>query len=275
MFIARSVAVSNVCGSEEWEPSSFPEMEPKSDAASLYEKAYGSFKQDPFSSAWNSTVCEFKDPKLRGPRPHEPYHDVESMYWIMAVFLLKVLPLTPMTPETELSLANLDNTWKLFSGHTMGTGSRDSREDFFNHSDMLHPDVEAFGYSILSSLRRYVKPDYFRLGTPPPPFHLHECFRRRLLHAIVKARPNPLAFNTEKRRNPRGERSPESHSSVSSAWTREGNSSLKRKGRMSASSSGGSGLGPHIQKRPKKTSPCPSPLGSPAERPFDKSNPTK
>jgi hypothetical protein len=259
MFIARALA-SSFLGPKEWTPLKFPQLEAGSDAETLYYQAYGEStkSQDPYVNTWNSPIQKDEETEeteiTRGPRVHEPYHDVESIFWVMAVFLLKVLPLNPRNTDTTAIQDRFNDTWKAFSQHAIAPTIGDSREKFFDDRRMYHPDIQPFGARLMNQLCLYIRPDYMRLEVKPSDFHLHECLRRVLLSFICEERGrSPVLFDTQNVRIPRSSGNPESFSSVSTPTSCL--SAMKRK-----SSSSWLLSSPNRRGRPEKQSPSRSPL---------------
>src|ERR1700733_10133900 len=261
MFIARALASSFLSGPKAWTRPEFPQLELGSDAETLYRRVYGEFtdNQDPYVNVWNSPVKGSKGDPETEPRAHEPYHDVESIFWVMAVFLLRALPLEPENTDTTASRERFNDAWGAFSQHSIAPNTRDSRERFFDDRGMFHPDIEPFGARIMDRLSLYIQPDYIRLEVKPPDFHLHECFRRVLLSFICEEKKRlSVVFDTKNARIPTSSGNPESLSSVSNPSTSHlsGKATTKRKGQSSWPSLSSS----NCRRRSEKQSPCPSPL---------------
>ncbi len=235
MFIARSVA-SGMFRFEE-HASNFPKMPLLSDdARKVYVDAY----EEQVYNSYNDLDGYAHGSKLpiltRNARPvqksfcHRPDHDVESIFWVLLVTLLRAQPRT----HTE----NVDMTtyWKaydLFLAHTVQTADEiDSREpllsvreDYLEHA--LDPGLRSLA-PMLYDMASQIRPEYAYLDPPPVPEHLHEPMRRLLLEQILKMKDDPIPLEAGSVR-PLKPRDPPAQAPTVQAVAESKKPSMKRK----------------------------------------------
>jgi len=132
---------------------------------------------DDFFSAKPSPVAEIRI-------SHQPYHDIESLYWIIVWFLMRACP----RDKPDLVTPRYDQYTAVMIRHQVG------REAFGRPTllgrepelwkQILHPGCAALA-GLLSSLGAYLSQRWSDYPTAPK-WHAHEAFRRILFRNILR-----------------------------------------------------------------------------------------
>ncbi|KAF8581019.1 hypothetical protein K439DRAFT_1662495 [Ramaria rubella] len=131
--------------------------------------------KDPFSSSEETATIV-----------HQPFHDVESMFWVIVWFLMRTWPEDSCEPE-------ITDQYKLSTaamlGHRIGTDGFGLRKDLLRYKDriwerILHSECRPLA-SMLANMAAYLGIRW--LSHPDaPPCHSHEALKRLLLKEIVR-----------------------------------------------------------------------------------------
>ncbi|KAF8581021.1 hypothetical protein K439DRAFT_258862 [Ramaria rubella] len=131
--------------------------------------------KDPFSSSEENAAIV-----------HQPFHDVESMFWVIVWFLMRAWPEDSREPE-------ITDQYKLSTAamlaHRMGTDGFGLRKDLLRYKGqvwetILHSQCRPLA-SMLAKMAAYLGIRW--LSHPDaPPCHSHEALKRLLLKEIVR-----------------------------------------------------------------------------------------
>ncbi len=124
---------------------------------------------------------------------HLPRHDVESVFWILVILLLRAKPLGYSKEVETPSIAQ--DMWAHLHGHIINnegrsySGTAAYRELIFSWNrakweSALHPGLASLA-PFLEAVASQVRPEYSLLSVAPPEEHLHEAVRRLLLQKIT------------------------------------------------------------------------------------------
>ncbi len=119
------------------------------------------------------------------PFIHEPRHDAESVFWCIAVFLLRAKPASVPHSEDKNN-PKLREIWTSIGQHVVTPGRTDSRADLMDVGSWktwLHEKLD-FAANLMQDLVYQVKPEWGFLTPQPRPLHLHEAMQRILLKYI-------------------------------------------------------------------------------------------
>ncbi len=201
MFIARSVGSAALLFEEH--RSNFVKMPLlTSDALKVYIAAYDEevyhLYNDKEGYVHGGIVPDLDDEK-RPPAQekfyHRPDHDIESVFWVLLVTLLRA------QPKTRTDGVDMGKYWKAydyFLNHTIQQpedDDEDSRAVLLGYTEakfekILDPGLTSLA-PMLRAMAKQIRPEYAYLDPPPPSDHLHEAMRRLLLEQILKM-PDPI-----------------------------------------------------------------------------------
>ena len=132
---------------------------------------------------------------------HSAYHDAESVYWVLAVFLLCALP--------KGCEQNKDDNQEAFSQAYWGIHSRvvgtinDSR---FTHMPRSATEAKmkiqtglAMLLTFFNRMTRIINPEYLYLKLTVPFDHLHESMQQLLLEQVFAMADNNIPLDTKTR----------------------------------------------------------------------------
>ncbi|KAI0788731.1 hypothetical protein C8Q75DRAFT_767707 [Abortiporus biennis] len=167
-----------------------PELDGR--AKALYIEAFG-----------QSTYDEYLDKgTVHGGHPqeqptiaycHRMDHDAESIFWIMTTSLLRFQP-ADHSPDDESALNSLARNWSKLERHSIIKDpdelASDERSALLGYSadswrHILHPALRECA-PLIYAMQLHVTPEYAYLDKIRKDDHLHEAFRRILLHYLVK-----------------------------------------------------------------------------------------
>ncbi|KAJ8703530.1 hypothetical protein PTI98_002147 [Pleurotus ostreatus] len=112
---------------------------------------------------------------------HQPFHDAESVYWCIVVFVLLAKPLNN---DVDVNPERLTNTWSCIAEHEVG--AMDKRSTIINENEWakwLHKDL-LFITALMDDLTCQIQPEWALLYPTPDPLHLHEAMQRLILQHV-------------------------------------------------------------------------------------------
>lgn len=199
-YIARAVAKGQALPPTHPSILKFSPMPTLTGAAlEAYTNAYGEDHYKTYSDP-DGMVHGAVPPSRRNPTPptaafsHKPAHDVESIFWTLAVTLILALPEGSCEPEVFTNSAM--SARECLIDHRIGETLEDWRSpimrwDCDDFELALHPGLRECGLGeLLAELAKQVRPEYMFLEPQPRLDHLHEAFRRILLNYLVDVQPD-------------------------------------------------------------------------------------
>jgi len=175
----------------------------------LYEAAYGRAHYEKYSKLSRSLPQIIKSRNKLPPFAHQPYHDMESVFWILVWELSQALPSPASgnhqcqqpTLEEEVAFAEVFESLQ----HHQFRGPKDSRywllsQDAEEWQATLHPGCQSVA-PLLASMAEYVNIEWAHW--PQLPFdYAHEAFKRLLLREIVRLQDSgdDIALQRERRK---------------------------------------------------------------------------
>jgi hypothetical protein len=197
-------AVSCGCYNAKADVPGKPVLDVESEAHRAYLSVVGKERYDGFD--WSTSLISdwglMEEIETRSTI-HSSHHDVESVYWVLIVFLIRALPAD--SKITDSTLGKFTECYKPLIDHEIGT-IMDSRLHFTSSlarpgSKILHPGLSALD-QFLRIISRYINPEYAYLTTPPKEDFLHEAVSRIIADQIFKLKDDPILLNTKARRKP-------------------------------------------------------------------------
>ena len=197
MYIAHAVSTGRPVP---WvRPPEVPKLD--SHALQVYTEVLGNAQYDKYK--WLPGDYPEIDPFPEDPPPavHSAYHDAESVYWVLAVFLLCALPKGCEQNKDDNQEAFSQAYWGIHGG-VVGT-INDSR-----FTDMPRSTTEAkmklhTGLAMLSSffnrMTQIIDPEYLYLKLTVPFDHLHESMQQLLLEQVFAMADNNIPLDTKTR----------------------------------------------------------------------------
>ncbi|KAF8581035.1 hypothetical protein K439DRAFT_1662505 [Ramaria rubella] len=172
------------------------------DDRKLYIRAYGEETYESFNTFLDSVIdgsiweCDpFENADGPGTILHQPFHDVESVFWIITWFLMHAWPTGHDPALTE----EFGKATKAMLAHQIDNDDYGGRKDLLTKparkwSNIIHPECCGL-VKMLVDMAAYVSMRWMRFPTAPT-FHAHEAFKRLLLKEIVRmtrdGRPIPI-----------------------------------------------------------------------------------
>lgn len=188
MFIARSIASKRPrTGKSAKAYKHMPTLSGK--AKLLYEKAYGQETYKQYCDA-SDTFHGREKPKSVLQAPdffHRPDHDVESIFWVLFLTLIRA---QPCITSTEIDLRPYWKTDEIFRNHIIDDDDQSDTRDVLFDRDIgdiqaiLDPQLAALS-QMLVDMGEQIMPEYSYLYPPPARDHLHEAMRRLLLEQLA------------------------------------------------------------------------------------------
>lgn len=120
---------------------------------------------------------------------HQPFHDAESGYWCIVVFVLLAKPLKN---DVDVNQAGLSGVWTCIAEHEVGTA--DKRSPVITDNDWavwLHKDL-LFIAKLMVGLTSQIRPEWALLDPTPEPLHLHEAMQRLILQHVYDWEKNQI-----------------------------------------------------------------------------------
>ena len=156
-------------------------------ALELYQQAWGS----EFYSMWTDAVKGpqfIRDVEDEPVFTHLPYHDMESVFWVIYWSLLRAVPTESKDFEEGMEYPTFQGAFKIITTH--GAGMSDLR-DLLSHSpwaDHLHSGLQSLG-PMLERMWAYVGREwglFYNEDGSTRQDHAHEAVLRLLLREIVR-----------------------------------------------------------------------------------------
>ncbi|THG96496.1 hypothetical protein EW145_g7771 [Phellinidium pouzarii] len=190
MFIATAVSVGSFppVGKEAKyiRVDSFPKI---SEAAKAkYRKAYTKERYESYINALKNSD-DIKRPRKTAPFEHLPLHDMESLFWLLAVLLCTASVLEP--EEKSCSTTEYERFWQIMKAHNPGDAGGDLRELFLLKSSpeiwekRLHSKLQSVS-SMLDDMARYFSVNWVYWRGELNDDHAHEMMARVFLDHIVR-----------------------------------------------------------------------------------------
>lgn len=179
-----------------------PQLEGR--ALELYEKHFGQKRYQDYNKCRTDKLCEPSE--LPPVCVHQPCHDVESYFWMIALFLFQAVPDEDVARTDDTLGAYYEQMEILQTGAAARAKGGKVRstlltEEVDDYRGVLHPGLAKFA-SLIAELAIQVLPEWEFLSEQLPPDHLHEAFRRILLKWITDLDTSRTPFPVQSARRP-------------------------------------------------------------------------
>lgn len=199
MYIARAVSTGHSGGW--WKIPDTPTLD--SAALEAYTKIHGMTRYKRYELSHEDCPEPSLTAISKGPQStvHSAYHDAESVYWVLVVFLLCALP-AGCKFEEDKHQYYFSSVFSTLHRQTVGE-KYDTRMSAMPESppqaeEMLHEGLATLG-AFLFQMTRIIRPEYAFLKPNVPPDHLHEAMQRLLLQQIFAMADDPIPLESTTR----------------------------------------------------------------------------
>ncbi len=120
---------------------------------------------------------------------HQPFHDAESVYWCIVVFVLLAKPLNI---DVDVNSERLSGVWTCIAEHAVS--SPDKRSTIISENkwaEWVHKDL-LFIAELMDDLTCQIQPEWALLDPAPDPLHLHEAMQRLILQYVYDWEKNNI-----------------------------------------------------------------------------------
>ena len=179
-----------------------PQLEGR--ALELYEKHFGQKRYQDYNKCRTDKLC--KASELPPVCMHQPCHDVESYFWMIALFLSQAIPDEDVASADDTLAAYQEKIRVLQTGAATRDYGGDCRNAFLMdkadyYRRALHPGLAKFA-PLIAELAIQILPEWEFLSESPPADHLHEAFRRILLKWITDLDTSRTPFPVQSAKRP-------------------------------------------------------------------------
>ena len=187
---------------DEPRPNRIPKMpQLEGQALELYRQHFGQQRYQKYNTCRKDGLHQASE--LPKACVHQPRHDVESYFWMLALYLLQAVPEGVTAVDYNLERYQEEMRTIMHLAARADAGGR-SRSTFLTGDELfyqrrLHPGLAMLA-PLIAELAHQTQPEWEFLSEPLPADHLHEAFHRILLKWIVKLKETPLPVQIAEKR---------------------------------------------------------------------------